>query len=125
MPVDTIADNLKGFTAKYGVYAVIGNHVHWNNESKIIREIARVGIKVLGNEIEQIQVGEETITLWGIEDYWKRHRVPTNVLESVENKQNILAITHNPDSLLKTPDVISLMVAGHSHGGQVYLPIWG
>jgi uncharacterized protein len=125
MPVETIADNLQGFQAKYGVYAVIGNHDHWHNENKITREFERVGIKVLENEIEQIQVGDEIITLWGIEDYWKKHRVPTNVLESVENKQNVLAITHNPDSLLKTPDVISLMLAGHSHGGQVYLPILG
>ena len=125
MPVETIADNLQGFQAKYGVYAVIGNHDHWHNESKITREFERVGIKVLENEIEQIQVGEETLTLWGIEDYWKRGRVPTEVLGNIESKQNILAITHNPDSLLKTPDVISLMLAGHSHGGQVYLPIWG
>ena len=125
MPVETIADNLKGFQAKYGVYGVIGNHDHWHNESKITRELERVGIKILDNELEQIKVGDETVNLWGIEDYWKKHRVPTDVLGNVENKQNIIVITHNPDSLLKTPDVISLMLAGHSHGGQVNLPIFG
>lgn len=125
MPVETIADNLQGFQAKYGVFAVIGNHDHWHNQSKITREFERVGIKILDNEIKQIQPGDETVNLWGIEDYWKRHRVPTTVLETIENKQNIIAITHNPDSLLKTPDVISLMFAGHSHGGQVNLPVLG
>lgn len=125
MPVETIADNLQGFQAKYGVYTVIGNHDHWHNQSKITREFERVGIKILDNEIVQIRVGGETVNLWGIEDYWKNHKVPTGVLENLENKQNVIAITHNPDSLLKTPDVISLMLAGHSHGGQVNLPIFG
>ena len=125
MPVETIADNLQGFTAKYGVYAVIGNHDHWHNQSKITREFERAGIKILDNEIKQIQVGTETVNLWGIEDYWKNHKVPTGVLGNVENKQNVIAITHNPDSLLKTPDIISLMLAGHSHGGQVNFPIFG
>ena len=125
MPVATIADNLQGFQAKYGVYGVIGNHDHWHNQSKITREFERVGIKILDNEIERIPVGDETLNLWGIEDYWKRRRVPTDVLGDIEDKQNIITITHNPDSLLKTPDVISLMLAGHSHGGQVNLPILG
>lgn len=125
MPVETIADNLRGFQAKYGVFAVIGNHDHWHNQSKITREFEQVGIKVLENEIEPIQVGDETVNVWGIEDYWKRHRVPTDVLENIDNKENIIAMTHNPDSLLKTPDVITLMLAGHSHGGQVNLPVLG
>jgi hypothetical protein len=125
MPVETIADNLQGFQARYGVYAVIGNHDHWHNQSKITVEFERVGIKILDNEIQQIQVGEEVVNLWGIEDYWKRHRVPTQILGNIENKQNFIAITHNPDSILKTPDIISLMLAGHSHGGQVNLPVLG
>lgn len=125
MPVETIADNLAGFRARYGVYGVIGNHDHWHNEEKITREFERVGIKILENETEQMQVGGEIVTVWGIEDYWKRRKVPIGVLENIENKGNIIAVTHNPDSILKAPDSISLMLAGHSHGGQVKLPILG
>lgn len=125
MPIETIADNLQGFQAKFGVYAVIGNHDHWYNETKVTQEFERVGIKILDNEIVQIQVGGETLNLWGIEDYWKNRKVPTDALGKIENTQNIIAITHNPDSLLQTPNVISLMLAGHSHGGQVNFPIYG
>ena len=125
MPVSVIADNLQGFRAKYGVYGVIGNHDHWHDQAEITKEFERVGIDILENEIVPIKIGEETVNLWGIEDYWKQFRVPTGILDSIENKQNIIAITHNPDTLLKTPDVISLMLAGHSHGGQVRLPFWG
>ncbi len=125
MPMATIADNLQGFKAKYGVYAIIGNHDWWFDEKKVRAEMERVGIKVLENEVEPIQVGDETVWLWGIEDYWKKRRVPTDALEKIPTKENIIAITHNPDSLLKTPPKISLMVAGHSHGGQVKIPFYG
>jgi predicted MPP superfamily phosphohydrolase len=127
MPVSVIADNLAGFKARYGVYAVIGNHDWWHNQTRIRKEFERVGIVILENDVRQIKVGDdETINLWGIEDYWKSRRVPlADAYDKIADKKNIIAITHNPDSLLKTPDGISLMVAGHSHGGQVNFPIYG
>jgi len=125
MPFETIAENLKGFRAKYGIFAIIGNHDWWFDEKKVRLEFERIGVKVLENEIEPIQVADETIYIWGIEDYWKNRRVPTNVFEQIPNKQDIIAITHNPDSLLKAPNEISLMFAGHTHGGQVKFPFYG
>ena len=125
MPVETIADNLQGFKAKYGVYAIIGNHDWWYDEIKVRSEFERVGITFLENEVKAIQVGDETVWLWGIEDLWKNRRVPSEALKEIANKQNIIAITHNPDSLLKAPPEISLMLAGHSHGGQVKFPFYG
>lgn len=125
MPVKVIADNLAGFNARYGTYAVIGNHDWWHNQAVVRREFERVGIKVLENRIEQISVGDEIIYLWGIEDYWKNRTVPAEAYEQLPESRNVVAITHNPDSLLKTPAGISLMIAGHSHGGQVNFPIYG
>lgn len=125
MPVEIIADNLQGFKSKYGVYAVIGNHDWWHDEAKIRREFERVGIKFLENEIEPVKINDETVWLWGIEDYWKRRGVPPEPFNQIPVKQNVIAITHNPDSLLKTPAGISLMLAGHSHGGQVSFPLIG
>ncbi len=126
MPIETIAANLRGFNAKYGTYAVIGNHDWWWNEKRVREEFERAGIKFLENEVEPIRIGNETLWLWGIEDYWKHRAVPVqNSYDNIPSKQNIIAITHNPDSLLKAPNGISLMLAGHSHGGQVNLPFFG
>lgn len=125
MPSETIAANLKGFQANYGVYAIIGNHDWWFNEKKMRGEFEAVGIKVLDNEVAPIQVGDETVYIWGIEDYWKKRKIPTDAFERIPVKENIVAITHNPDSLLKAPNEISLMLAGHSHGGQVIFPFYG
>jgi predicted MPP superfamily phosphohydrolase len=125
IPASEIADNLQGFKARYGVYAVIGNHDWYHNEQKIDREFERVGIKVLNNEVAEIQVGEDTVKLWGIEDLWKNRRVPVEAYDSIAEKRNIIAITHNPDSLLTAPAGFSIMFAGHSHGGQINFPIFG
>ncbi len=125
MPVETIAENLRGFQAKYGVFAVIGNHDWSHDEAAITAAFERAGINILNNEIEQIKVGDETINLWGIEDFWKRRRVPVEPLGVLNGGKNIIAITHNPDALLKTPNDIAVMFAGHSHGGQVSFPFYG
>ena len=125
IPANEIADALQGFRAKYGVFAVIGNHDRYHNETKLHTELERVGINVLENEVESIAVGDRTIRLWGIEDLWKRRRVPTEPFDAIIEKQNIIAITHNPDSLLIAPGGCSIMFAGHSHGGQINLPFFG
>ncbi len=126
MSVSNIADGLAGFKARYGVFAVIGNHDWWHNQDSIEREFNRVGIKVLENKVERIIAGGEMIYLWGIEDYWKGRRVPTQeTYDQIAGKRNIIAITHNPDTVLTAPDGISVLLAGHSHGGQVNFPIFG
>lgn len=125
MPSKTVAENLEGFKAKYGVFAVIGNHDWYYDEAKITREFEDAGITVLSNEVKEIKVRDETINLWGIEDYWKNRKVPLEPFNRIADKRNIIAITHNPDSLLKSPKEISLMFAGHSHGGQVKFPFYG
>jgi hypothetical protein len=125
MPSETVIGNLKGFRAKYGAYAVIGNHDWYYDEKKMTAEFADAGIKVLENAVEEITIGDEKVFLWGIEDYWKNRRVPTRALEQISDKRNIVAITHNPDSLLKAPNEIGLMISGHTHGGQVKFPFFG
>lgn len=125
MPVATIADILGGLRAKHGVYAVIGNHDEYHNAPKITAEFERVGITVLENQVSVIEVDGEKVNLWGIEDLWKNRKVPVEAFDAIADKRNVIAITHNPDSLLKTPNGISLMFAGHSHGGQLNWPIFG
>jgi hypothetical protein len=126
VPVETIAENLRGLAARYGVYAIIGNHDWYHNEQKIHRIFEQTaGIAVLNNEIAEIDINGEMLRIWGIEDLWRNRAVPTEAFDALPKKRNIIAITHNPDSLLQAPAGFSIMFAGHSHGGQLNWPIFG
>lgn len=126
MPASIVADNLGGLKAKYGVFAVIGNHDWWYDEKVVRSELERVGIRVLENEAASFDANGQKVWILGIEDFWKRYKVDIiRPLAEIEPKENIIGITHNPDSFDRTPDSLSILIAGHTHGGQVYLPFYG
>jgi predicted MPP superfamily phosphohydrolase len=126
MPIETVAENIREMRAKYGVYAVIGNHDWWYDEKRCRTALEKAGIKVLENEIFSFPANNQTVTILGIEDFWKRRQVPVeNLMPQINPQENIIAITHNPDSFEKTPAAISLVLAGHTHGGQVLIPFYG
>ncbi len=126
VPVEVIAESLTGLKAKYGVFAIIGNHDWYHNAVTIHRLLEEVaGINVLNNEIVEIPINGETLRIWGIEDWYLNRNVPTEALEALSEKKNIIAITHNPDTSLNTPEGFSIMFAGHTHGGQLNWPIFG
>ena len=126
VPTEIIAQSLIGLKAKYGVYAIIGNHDWYHNEKKIHQQFEEIaGITVLQNEIFQIDVAGRKVRLWGIEDLYRNRRVPAEPFEQLAEKRNVIVLTHNPDSLLSAPSGFALMLSGHTHGGQLNWPIFG
>lgn len=126
MPIETLAENIKGLKAKYGVFAVIGNHDWWYDEKKVRAEFEKVGFTVLENESASFEVNGKTVSIVGIEDFWKKRKVDIkSLLDRIEPQKNIIALAHNPDSFDQTPATIALVLSGHTHGGQVIIPFYG
>lgn len=138
MPMGEVADNLQGFQAKYGVYAVLGNHDGWYDNENVTSELRRVGIKTLENEMAFIERGDgEKIRLLGLKDHMQIHTWNGFVEEIRTAIQNsgtdgdIIVLEHSPDFLPLitegTPDLsrLKLILNGHTHGGQVWFPIIG
>jgi uncharacterized protein len=137
MPMETVAENLKGLQAKYGVYAVLGNHDGWYNDGKVKTELERVGITVLENEIKIIEKNGQKFRLLGLKDHLQLNSWDTfdamirNLVAQNEQVGDIIVLEHSPDVF----EVINyyknlgsdfkLMLAGHTHGGQVWLPVIG
>ncbi len=134
MPVATIADNLKGFQTKYGVFVVLGNHDGWYNDAEVAAEFSRVGYKVLENEVAIIEKEGQKLRILGLKDHVKVKDWGKEVKEALENREqtgNIIVLEHSPDYLwpissnAPNPNDIKLFIHGHTHGGQVWLPIIG
>lgn len=122
---DTFVEILKDLKASHGVYAVLGNHDWWLGEAQVTRAFERVGIRMLTNEAVRMERNGSTLWLAGLGDFFTRHDDLEKTMRSVTSPDPILAITHTPDIFLKLPPQVVLTLAGHTHGGQVNLPLLG
>jgi predicted MPP superfamily phosphohydrolase len=125
VPPSATAAILRGLEAPLGVFAVLGNHDHWYGAEQVKGAFESVGIRVLENEVLELQGEGFDFWLVGIGDLWESHPDVSKILEGLPEGVASIALTHNPDVFPRIPDRIDLTLAGHTHGGQVDFPILG
>lgn len=116
-----ITQTLGKLKAKDGVFAVLGNHDHWHSADQITKAFQNSNIEVLTNRAVKIN----GFWLLGVDDFWAGAPDLVGALEKVDDQKSIVLFTHNPDLFVDVPEKISLSIAGHTHGGQVYIPLIG
>jgi predicted MPP superfamily phosphohydrolase len=116
---------LKNFNAPLGTYSVLGNHDWWYKGSKVRAGLEQNGIKVLEDEVLQIEARGVSLWLVGLADLWTRPQRIEQTIAKVPEGQTMIALTHNPDIFPNVPERVTLLLAGHTHGGQVRFPFFG
>lgn len=111
--------------APLGTYAVLGNHDWTNNEPEIRSQLTKNGIRVLENESVALSYADKPFYLSGIGDSITHHDNVGQALGGIPANADILALTHAPDVFDGLDPRVDLLVAGHTHGGQVDLPVLG
>ena len=123
---EVLAQHLKPLLLQSKVYAVLGNHDAWLDSKRVQAAFENAGIAVL--EDRAIPVTKKQCQFWllGLSDYTEGKLEYYQAFSTVPADSPTLAFTHNPDIF---PDLFkarfSLLVAGHTHGGQVNLPFIG
>jgi predicted MPP superfamily phosphohydrolase len=116
---------LKEFRAPLGVYSVLGNHDWWYSGEKVRAGLETNGIKVIDDQAVEIKTRNTSFWLVGFADLWTRPQRIEQTLAKVHGEQPIIGLTHNPDIFPQLPQRVPLLLAGHTHGGQVRFPIIG
>jgi predicted MPP superfamily phosphohydrolase len=122
---EVFAPILKDLRAPLGVYSVLGNHDWWYDGKHLRQELERNGIKVLENEVMQLNARNRSLWVVGLSDLWTRPQRITETIEQIPQGEPIIALAHNPDIFPNLPQHVPLLVAGHTHGGQVRFPLIG
>ncbi len=121
---------LKPLEAPLGVHAILGNHDWWSHEVPLIRRaFDKAGIHMLENSVLKLKRGNEPFWLAGLGDQLAFHSHGTDDLEGtlsqITGKEPTILLAHEPDIFERVPRSVSLTLAGHTHGGQVYIPFVG
>lgn len=108
--------------ARLGVFAVLGNHDHWTAPGAVRGALARAGIIVLSNNV----TARGELTIVGIDDRFSGHDDVPRALAKARRIGGVpIVLTHSPDLVPDVPATLPLVVAGHTHCGQVVLPMIG
>jgi hypothetical protein len=104
-------------------FAILGNHDSWRDHVQVRRRLRRIGMRVIGNGWEVLDVRGVPMAVIGHEGPWFRPEpdltgCPTDVFR--------LCLSHTPDNIRwARQHKIDLVLAGHVHGGQIRLPLLG
>ncbi len=117
-----VTEELAELRAKEGVFAVLGNHDCRDSTSDAL---AKEGIRVLNNEHTPLYRKNDYIFIGGVDNLCTGHMDLKKTLLGMDDNPKVL-LCHNPDAIEEIRKTnVDFVMAGHTHGGQVSLPIYG
>lgn len=118
---EEIVAPLAALTPRLGTVVVPGNHDHWFDMPGLAAQLERYGIPLVANAA--IRLGP--LVIGGLDDaFTRREDVPATLEAMARLGGGSILLTHSPDPAADAPGTIDLVLAGHTHCGQIAYP-WG
>ncbi len=118
-----LGEKLRGLRARYGVYAITGNHEYIGGVEPAVRYLREHGITVLRDEVVDLPCG---ITLIGREDRSAgmsgiTRKTFEQLLNGRDHSRPLIAMDHQPFHLDEAVNAgVDLQLSGHTHHGQLW-----
>ena len=124
--IEPCTEALGILSAPEGVWAVLGNHDHYTDAELTTRALKRQHISVLDNQNTSLRRGSDTIQLSGVDDWTWNAADWTKAFAGLSNAVPTVLLSHQPNVLeFEQTRNVSLILSGHTHGGQIKLPWLG
>jgi predicted MPP superfamily phosphohydrolase len=122
-----MTEPLRMLRARDGVLAILGNHDYEYDAAKVTAWLRSLGARVLVNECVTIQRGDAMLGVGGVDDFTHGKIDPDGGCASLAPDVPRVVLSHNPDGVLEISHRarVDLVIAGHTHGGQIVLPLLG
>ncbi len=110
-----------------GTVAVLGNHDHLSDTGSVSRSLRKAGILELANDVHTLRRGNAALHIAGVDDPKSGRDRLDLVLNKLPEKGAAILLSHEPDFADTSAPTgrFDLQLSGHSHGGQVRLPLLG
>ena len=119
------AEILGRLRARYGIYAVLGNHDFRVDANAVTQALLGQRIQVLRNRHISLGFGGASLYLAGVDDYGYGADV-RRAMRGIPRDAATVLLAHNPRIIsLASRQGVSLVLSGHTHGGQVNIPLLG
>ena len=125
VPPAPTAERLARLQAPLGVISVLGNHDNLRGAKQTREALEEAGIVVLEDDVMPLQAPGGRFWIVGLADEMTRGADAVGTVSRVPLAEPFIVLSHDPAVFFRVPDRAALIVAGHTHGGQVYLPLFG
>ena len=125
--LDELAEALKPLVEIAPTLTVMGNHDYWTDPRKIRHKLKETGIIELSNSVYSIQRGEAVFHICGLDDVYERRDRLDDLISLLPATGAAILLCHEPDFADTSAETgrFDLQISGHTHGGQVVLPLVG
>lgn len=125
--MSSCAQCLSKLSAPFGVVAVLGNHDYWTDAKEVTRRLKEMAqIRVLRNQAIYIFVEDAALSIAGLDDPVTAHDDIEQTLAGTPSDVPTVLLAHTPDIIEKAAENhVELVLAGHTHGGQIAVPGFG
>jgi predicted MPP superfamily phosphohydrolase len=124
--IEPFAKGFQGLKSTFGTFSCAGNHDEWAGISAIESALNQKNLNLLRNRTQPLTIDGATLNVIGMDFTREKTHYLQHALQSSHRDGFHLLLCHHPDFFIHAkPMGIDLMLAGHTHGGQIALDFGG